>query len=400
MTRRGGAPARAGWSKWLLAALVVPAVVPAPAALPAPVPAAVVPAALPVPAPAALPGTARAAAADVACRVRDERLTEISGMVATDSGFVMVNDGADEASRRRIFFLDTRCAVVRSVPYPSRPRDTEDLAVGADGTVWVADIGDNDRVRSTVALWRLAPGSRRPVLHRLSYPDGPHDAEALLLGRDGLPVVVTKQGGEAGVYVPTGPPRAGVTVPMRRAGQLRLPTTTTANPYSFFGRRLVTGGATAPDGRRVVLRTYADAFEFDVPDGDVVAALTGGTPPRVVPLPDEPQGESVSYSRDGRWLLTVSETAGQPAGTRPTVLRYALPGGAASPVPSVSVAVSAVSAPATGSSSAPAPGAVDAGPHRADAGGVRSLLLGVGVIVAGLLLVASVGAARARRTGR
>ncbi|WFE92904.1 hypothetical protein [Micromonospora sp. WMMD987] len=412
MTRRGGTPARAGWSTGLIAAILLPTAVPATAsaalpgaasaALPATASVALpgaAPLALPGAASVAFPGAARAVAPAVVCRVRDERLTEISGMVATDSGFVVVNDGADEASRRRIFFLDTRCAVVRSVPYPSRPRDTEDLAVGADGTVWVADIGDNDRVRSTVALWRLAPGSRRPVLHRLSYPDGPHDAEALLLGPDGRPVLVTKQAGEAGVYLPTGPLRAGATVPMRRAGQVRLPATTTANPYSFLGRRLVTGGATAPDGRRVVLRTYADAFEFDVTDGDVVAALTGGTP-RVVPLPDEPQGESVSYSRDGRSLLTVSETAGQPAGTRPTVLRYALPGGAGSPVPSPSVAAPAGSVPAAGSSSAPAPAAVDAGRRRADTGGVRSLLLGVGVIVAGLLLVAMVGAARARRTGR
>lgn len=288
MTRRGWPPARAGWSTVLAALTVVPG-----------------------PAQAALPGPALAAAATPVCQVRDERLTEISGMVATDSGFVMVNDGSDEASRRRIFFLDARCAVVRTVAYPSRPRDTEDLVVGADGTIWVADIGDNDRTRATVGLWKLSPGARRPVLHRLTYPDGAHDAEALLVDGDGRPVVVTKQGGEAGVYVPTGPLRAGVTVPLARAGQLRLPATTTANPYSFFGRRLVTGGATAPDGRRVVLRTYADAFEFDVTDGDVVAALTTGTP-RVVALPDEPQGESVSYSGDGRWLLTVSETADQP----------------------------------------------------------------------------------------
>ncbi|MFI9638591.1 hypothetical protein ACIG87_00780 [Micromonospora sp. NPDC051925] len=348
---------------------------------------------------AALPGTALAAAPPPTpvCQVRDERLTEISGMVATDSGFVMVNDSADEASRRRIFFLDARCAVVRTVAYPSRPRDTEDLAVGADGTIWVADIGDNDRDRSTVALWKLAPGARRPVLHRLTYPDGPHDAEALLLGGDGRPVVVTKQAGEAGVYVPTGPLRAGGSVPLARAGQLRLPITTTANPYSIFGRRLVTGGATAPDGRRVVLRTYADAFEFDVTDGDVVAALTTGTP-RVVALPDEPQGESVSYHRDGRSLLTVSETADQPSGTRPTVLRYPLPEGPASPPPSAA----SPSAPAgsDGSPSGASPAANDAADTRVGAGGVRSLLLGVGVIVAGLLVVALVGAGRARRTGR
>ena len=77
---------------------------------------------------------------------------------------------------------------------------------------------------------------------------------------------------------------------------------------------MITGAASAPDGRRVVLRSYADAFEYDVPDGDVVRALTTGTP-RITPLPDEPQGESITYSRDGRSLLTVSEAAGQPSGT-------------------------------------------------------------------------------------
>ncbi|MFY1584659.1 hypothetical protein ACN267_09150 [Micromonospora sp. WMMD734] len=345
----------------------------------------------------AVPGPARAATPTTVCRIRDGRLTEISGMVATDSGFVMVNDGADEASHRRIFFLDTRCAVVRTVAYPSRPRDTEDLAVGPDGTVWVADIGDNDRTRSTVALWTLPPGARRPVLHRLTYPDGAHDAEALLLDGAGRPVVVTKQGGSAGVYLPAGPLRAGATVPLTLAGQVRLPLTTTPNPYSFFGRRLVTGGAVAPDGRAVVLRSYADAFEYEVTDGDVVAALTGGTP-RIVALPDEPQGESVSYSRDGRFLLTVSETAGQPPGTRPTVLRYARPAARTPAASSPPAPTASDRAPAASSASptAVSPGAAPAAGPRAAVGGTWSLLLGVGVIVAGLLLAVLVGVVRAR----
>ncbi|WP_425719168.1 hypothetical protein [Micromonospora sp. DT233] len=277
-------------------------------------------------------GSAAVAPASV-CRIRDARLNEISGLVATEDGYVVVNDGADEASRRRIFFLDADCAVVRAVRYPSRPRDTEDLGVGADGTVWVADTGDNDRSRDTVALWRLAPGATRPVLHRLAYPDGPHDAEALLVPGDGPPVIVTKQGGVAGLYRPTGPLRPGATVPLARVGQLRLPATGTRNPFFFVGRGLVTGGATAPDGRRVALRSYADAFEYDVPGGDVVAALTTGTP-RVVALPDEPQGESITYSRDGRSLLTVSETANEPPGTLPVILRYALAPGPPTATPS------------------------------------------------------------------
>jgi hypothetical protein len=268
------------------------------------------------------------------------------------------------------------------VRYPSRPRDTEDLAVGADGTIWVADIGDNSRSRETVAVWKLPPGGKRPVLHRLTYPDGPHDAEALLLTPDGRPLIVAKQGGAAGIYAPVRDLAPGATVPMVRRGEVRLPGTDTTNPYGFIGRAVVTGAATAPDGRRVVLRTYADAFEFDVPDGDVVAALTTGTP-RIVPLPNEPQGESIMYTQDGRFLLTVSETADQPAGTRPTILRY--------PVPRPPNATTAP-APTASRSAVPA----DA-PRRWDFRDVLRPLVVVGACLVGVALFGLVRSRRARR---
>ncbi|MFJ8580011.1 hypothetical protein [Micromonospora sp. NPDC093277] len=328
------------------------------------------------------------------CRVRDSRLTEISGLAATRSGFVVVNDSADEEPRRRIFFLDTDCRVVRTLRYPSRPRDTEDLALGPDGTIWIADVGDNRRSRETIGVWRLAPGGARPLLHRLTYPDGPHDAEALLLTADGRPLIVTKQGGAAGIYAPTRELVPGGTVPMERRGQVRLPGTNTSNPFGFLGRAVVTGAATAPDGRRVVLRTYADAFEFDVPDGDVVGALTSGTP-RIIPLPDEPQGESIAYTPDGRFLLTVSETADQPAGTRPTILRY--------PAPRVPTAQTSQPARSSRPATASQPTAVTASPaaagsrHGEGFAGVLGVLVLVGAVLVGAGLL---GTARSRRTGR
>ncbi|MFC0509020.1 esterase-like activity of phytase family protein [Micromonospora costi] len=325
------------------------------------------------------------ASGEPACEIRDARLTEISGMVATDDGFVVVNDGADEEARRRIFFLDRACAVVRAVAYPSRPRDTEDLALGPDGTLWVADTGDNDRTRETVAVWRLPPGADRPVLYRLAYPDGAHDAEAMLVTGDGRPLIVTKS--STNLYAPASALRAGGTVPLVKVGQVRLPSSTTSNPYGLIGRAVVTGAATAPGGGRVVLRTYADAFEFDVTGGDVVAALTGGTP-RVVPLPDEPQGESITYSRDGRSLLTVSETAGSPAGTRPTVLRYPLPAADAPSPPDRSAAPDASAPP--GVTAAPA---VNTSGGRSR--GVLAAVAAAGVL--GVLLLAG-GLVATRRT--
>ncbi|TDC36032.1 hypothetical protein [Micromonospora sp. KC213] len=323
----------------------------------------------------------------------DGRLDEISGLVATGDGFVAVNDGSDEESHRRIFFLDGGCAVTRAVRYPSRPRDTEDLAVTADGTVWVADIGDNDRTRDTIAVWTLRPGQRRPVLHRMSYPDGPHDAEALLVTGDGRPLVVTKQVGGAGLYAPATPPRPGRTVPLSRVGEVRLPATTTDNPYGFLGRRLVTGAATAPDRRRVVLRSYADAFEYDVPDGDVLAALTNSTP-RVVPLPDEPQGEAVTYSRDGRFLLTVSETTDAPPGTRPAVLRYPLPSADAPPVAQQTAAPPVRRPSVTPSASTAGPDVVPAPELGRKAGAAP---VGVGLVGIGVAVLVLLGLLRSRR---
>ncbi|MBQ1015681.1 hypothetical protein KBX53_33110 [Micromonospora sp. M51] len=103
------------------------------------------------PAVALVPGTASAGAAagTPVCEVRDNRLREISGMVATDDGYVVINDGADDEARRRIFFLDQRCAVRRTVSFPSRPRDTgSPTSATTTGPGRRSGCGDSRRGRS------------------------------------------------------------------------------------------------------------------------------------------------------------------------------------------------------------------------------------------------------------
>ncbi|MFD1320976.1 SdiA-regulated/phytase-like domain-containing protein [Micromonospora sonneratiae] len=348
----------------------------------------------------ALPVRAVVGAAQAArvCEITDERLDEISGMVATDNGYVVINDGADSASRRKIFFLNQACAVTRAVSYPSRPRDPEDLALAPDGTFWVADVGDNGASRETVALWKFAPGAKTPVIHRLSYPDGARDAEALVLAGDGTPIIITKDPIRPRLYAPVGPLQANQTVRLARVGEFRLPLTSTKNPFAMAGRVVVTGGANSPDGSRVVLRTYADALEFDVTDGDVVKAITQGKP-KVVPLPDEPQGESITYTRDGRSLLTVSETTNAPAGTRPVILRYP----SAEPTEKIRVAPTTAepkppSAVPTSIAAAPAPDDPAGGaPARASKFALAGVACLVGVAGLVLILIGGTGRLRNRR---
>ncbi|MCF7549986.1 hypothetical protein [Pseudonocardia sp. WMMC193] len=278
-----------------------------------------------VPAAAATP-----AAPEDLCTVTDSRLTELSGLAVHDGEIWAMADGGRRVTVYRLDPAD--CAVVDTRTAELDPFDAEDLAVAPDGTFWVADTGDNNRARETVALL-VVPPRDPPRLHRLVYPDGAHDAEAVLLGADGVPVVVTKEvTGIAGVYRPDGPLAEPGPTPLRRVGSVGFARSETrGGPIGALGAFTVTGGAVSPDGRVVAVRTYTDAWLYRVPpSGDLVAALQ--TTPLQVPLPDEPQGEAIAFLPDGT-LLSGSEARGRDGRLRavPGAVDAAL--AAAPPVP-------------------------------------------------------------------
>lgn len=291
-----------------------------------------------------------AQAADTVCVVDDDRATELSGLVSTGTGYVAINDGQYDPSDIRIFYLDQRCRVTKTLAYPTAARDPEDLAIAPDGTLWVGDIGDNltsETHRATIALWRIPKGGGKPVIYRLSYPDGPHDAEALLFTDDGRPLIITKELGPALLYRPTAALKPGGTVPLEQVGSFTPTVTGAESPLGAISEAMVTGAAISPDRERVALRTYTAAYEWDVTDGDLVRAITTGTPRRT-DLPDEPQGEAIAYTMDGSGFLTLSDEAG------PTTLRRHARSDqpAASPTPSGSPPATP---DATASNGAPGP---------------------------------------------
>jgi hypothetical protein len=250
-----------------------------------------------------LPASAEAAGPTAQCQITDPRLTELSGLVAVDDQLVAINDGGEQLS---VFLLDAACQVADVHTAAVDPYDPEDLAVSTDGTVWLADAGDNNANRPTVALIALRPDGSTSV-YRLTYPDGPHDAEALLLAPDGTPYLVTKEIlGASGVYRPAAALVDGGTVGMDKVAAVNMTFTgTIGGPVGQAGQLLVTGGAVARDGSAVALRTYTDAYVWALTGSDVPNALAAA--PVRIPLPDSPQGEAISFTGDSRNLLVASE---------------------------------------------------------------------------------------------
>jgi hypothetical protein len=242
------------------------------------------------------------------CTISDRRITESSGLAAAGDSLYTANDGGD---RLRVFVLDRTCRVRRVIENALNPYDVEDLARSPDGTLWLADIGDNDTARRTVAL-ELLTESGDATLFRFTYPDGAHDAEALLLDRRGRPYLVTKELLSAHVYTPARTPTADRPTPLSLVTTLSFRLTGSAGgPVGEVSQVLVTGGAVAPDGARLALRTYTDAYVWSAPDGDLAAALRSGTPRRI-PLPATEQGEAIAFTPDGRSLLTSTEGSAAP----------------------------------------------------------------------------------------
>ncbi|RMF84909.1 MAG: hypothetical protein D6744_02255 [Planctomycetota bacterium] len=251
-------------------------------------------------------------------QIEDARLPEVSGIVASrkHAGLFYVHN--DSGNTPEVFLLDRRGkvrGVVRLIGAPNI--DWEDVALAPHGEnawdVCVADIGDNRRRRADVVVYRFpepefdAAGGAirvRPTAFRLRYPDGAHNAEALVVDpRSGDGYIITKEETQpARVYRFAAPWRADAAVTLEHVGELKFPP---APPLMT----MVTAADISPDGRRLATRSYGFGWEWMLPaPGDVRGLLRSeALLPQRLDLAGELQGEALAYTADGEALVTISE---------------------------------------------------------------------------------------------
>jgi len=223
--------------------------------------------------------------------------TELSGLARSSDGtFWTHNDSGDGP---RLFHLSKTGTVLGEVTLANATAvDWEDIAIRGR-MLYVGDIGDNARQRPDIAVYRVLEGSSTAAKITLHYPDGPHDAEALLVDpKTGSLTIVTKElTGSSGVY--TG-------LKLRKAASLRL----------GLGQA-VTGGDVSADGRTIVLRTYTTAFVWRRRGSESLASAMQRAPCAAdADLLDEGQGEAIALNPRGTAFYTI------PEGANPALRRY------------------------------------------------------------------------------
>lgn len=250
-----------------------------------------------LPAPAASADDSATSDASVLCRFDDKRLAEISGLALSNRHEGIIWAHSDSGGGPRIYALDiATCEVeavltMRGVP----ARDMEAMAAGVNAigerVLWVGDIGDNTGDRSSVSLYEvkepstLESRSVSATRYRVKY-SRPQDAEALVADPSTQRLWIITKGLLGGsVWQLPVPFRPGPTIRLDKVGD---------------EEGFVTDAAMAPDGSMYVVRDYTEARVYrGQPPGRLVARL---------PLPEQVQGEAVTWAADGRSLIVASES--------------------------------------------------------------------------------------------
>ncbi|WP_375433072.1 hypothetical protein [uncultured Friedmanniella sp.] len=249
--------------------------------------------------------TVAAAKDKVAFTMRDDRITESSGLVR-DTAAQLYWTVNDSGSSGVVYGVTASGAVRGTLRYRAPVQDVEAVALH-DNRLYAADIGDNDEKRDQVTVYYfLNPRANGLTVtynaYDFRYPDGAHDAETLLVDGAGRLYLVTK-GATGGIYVaPKEPSRDEVNV-LRKVADAPA---------------LVTDGVFLPGDDQIALLTASSVEVLDAGTYRTVATA---------PLPAVRQPESLAVNLAGNGLLVGTE------GTNSKVYAVAIPT-AASATPS------------------------------------------------------------------
>lgn len=253
-------------------------------------------------------------------RIEAGRLNEASGIQAGSAGVFFLHN--DEGAQ--LFVADASGRHLDTLDVAANNRDWEDLArvPGPDGSLLViGDIGDNSGARKGVSLYFLVEpaagddGRKATLRHRLrvSYPDGPRDAESLAYdAAGGMLLILTKRDQPPRLY--------GVPLDLALWQQelqaeflaevpgFRPPTRRDIlkNPGRGLWVSQPTGMDISPDGRRAAVITYRSLYLFERAEHERWPEAFQRAPIEIIGPPGT-RDEAVGFSLDGRSVYVAAE---------------------------------------------------------------------------------------------
>lgn len=168
--------------------------------------------------------------------------------------------------------------------------------------LYMGDVGDNGKKRDNIVVYRVrepaVTGGGLTTLSgvdsiTLKYPGARYNSEAMAVGADGTIYVITKSNGTK-VYMAPYPQSTSQVITMRE-----VPAGTLAS------RTDMSGADIRMDGRALIVRGYRSAWTWPIKLGEPMETTLARTPCTTPGFRDEKQGESIGFlANDGSYTTT------------------------------------------------------------------------------------------------
>ena len=266
---------------------------------------------------------AQSSSGSITGRLSSPELKEISGMApsARHPGlFYVHNDSGDPA---RFFAVTPRGKLVATYYFIDgdhssiNVKDCEDIACGpgpakGEHYIYLADIGDNIGWRNTVKLYRFKePGTTRIVdtvsatTFTLQYPDGPRDAEALMVDPiDKMIYILSKREDSVGIYGFSLNSSNASTIVMQSFGKLFFP-----------GKRKdkwVLSGDISANGKEVLVKTSNSVYFFKRKSTEPIYKTLRRIPVQQKKFTPHGQQEAIAFAPGNKGFYIMAEGKNSP----------------------------------------------------------------------------------------
>lgn len=258
--------------------------------------------------------------------IKSKEITESSGLVNSRCNPNILWTHNDSGNKAHIYALDKTGKKLGTWKVSGAKNvDWEDIAViknrQGECFLYIGDIGNNVRVRNIFTIYKIrepkisesdkSSSDKNSLITEKAeainfiYPDDiRHDAEALLVHPETLNIyiLIKRFEGASGVYK-LSDYQIGKTKQLEKIADFSLP----ALPNG-----LITGGEISPDGKRVILCDYFNAYEIKLGDDAKSSDEIWKDEPSIIELGKRTQGEAVCYSADATSIFATSEKENSP----------------------------------------------------------------------------------------
>lgn len=241
----------------------------------------------------------------VVTQVNPGEIDEASGIADSkrNPGFLWVNE--DGGNPNLLFLLSYTGEIKKRIRLKGMEnRDWEDIALAKGPVanidyVYLADIGNNNLSAQRFYIYRFP----EPALAwdevesfdkiAFTYPDGPHDAEAILVDNRTKDIfIITKRDSLSAIY--------------RIAYPQQTSSLNKAELIGSFPFNGVVSAALSPEGNEVLVKTYSSIYYWRLNNGGSIEQVLSAEPLHVAYIP-EPQGEAIAFKKDNSGFFTLSE---------------------------------------------------------------------------------------------